>query len=1178
MPIVKTDYSRQIKNSNYKNAVRVATTGSITLSGLQTIDGVSVAANERVLVKNQGTSANGVYIASASSWTRAEDFPVGEAVGGSLIPINEGATYGDKIYNCTNDAGSDIVGTDTLVFSDINTGGGGNADLVQANGTTDVLTGLTASTSNDNVVAGLPGAHGIEVGDQIGFRTVTFINYKTYARNVIEITDSGFNQIEITDVVPWASNATYDIEVDVDGGGLTAVSFTINSGDTWADVITAVNAGLGTAGLAATAFFNSVGNLWSGGVSSAAKGILIRSNTFGTGSSISVSNGTVNDFYAALSAESYIYTPNTNDNTGSDVDVALASGVAFTNSATYNVSGPIYNSTFTVVAVIGLGVATINALTPSLFTNGYTTQDVSDLSADTANHFMSGAAPIGTVTVSNANDVAYSGTPVTIASIETLNVIRKHYINNGNVGVGTNEPQYPLDIRSDAYYKGNPLLKNNHNAVSSPASSDDNTQGYSVGSTWIVAGSFYICADASTGNASWQVVGAGTVTSVNGDPGPAITLSTTEINEGSNLYYTDTRFDNQLATKTSDDMPEGATNLYFSGKDTDDLSDASATNKYVTQAQKDEFHADHTNRTSLDTLELASLAHNDVLIYDSTSSKVENKPITDYVIEKPNSYSELYQKNKVRNFTSERNSQFELSFNIEPQLTTKHAAQELLDSWNKTFANTPTVHFADENFIFVEVSSVFSIHSYDGTVIDITGISFGSYSSISKLGFNLYRIGQKLVSIKNNLLTVIGVDVIMPYDVVAMFLKNDISNNYPSSSTEFYVLTLNNDTAANPVFRSYSVNYITGTITLITTLNFSSSPLYNVSYTDVQQKNKPSKLAIQDSSLTSKRILFCANLWDGAAKELGINAVIFQCADGTISYEATSGSTISFGTSITNYAYANPGLSYGLVAGRPDSGVCNFLRFDLITLVIDPTGTTGGQGNDDHPIPFPTKSYSNGFLYINTISGSQTTFDYIDAESKTRVINLTAKNHDNSTSLLKRFFVPINNSNFLCFSSTSNRLYKFLVNEESLGLLPANIFNRAEQSVGQSIPNNSLTILDLQDEADKSVAATLDLTNNRYAVQTHGLIRVINSIKTESTSWAAASEIRAEVHVNSVFVALLNSQTFDSALTQTVHLKGEEIIRVKPNDLIDVRIYQNSGGAVTLVDDGNYNYFSIASV
>src|SRR5712671_1442787 len=58
-----------------KAPVRVATTGSnITLSGLQTIDGVALAAGDRVLVKDQtDATTNGLYNATTGPWTRTID-------------------------------------------------------------------------------------------------------------------------------------------------------------------------------------------------------------------------------------------------------------------------------------------------------------------------------------------------------------------------------------------------------------------------------------------------------------------------------------------------------------------------------------------------------------------------------------------------------------------------------------------------------------------------------------------------------------------------------------------------------------------------------------------------------------------------------------------------------------------------------------------------------------------------------------------------------------------------------------------------------------------------------------------------------------------------------------------------------------------------------------------------
>jgi phage-related tail fiber protein len=54
-----------IPGAAYK-ACRVASTANITtLSGLLTIDGIVLVANDRVLVKDQASQNNGIYIASA---------------------------------------------------------------------------------------------------------------------------------------------------------------------------------------------------------------------------------------------------------------------------------------------------------------------------------------------------------------------------------------------------------------------------------------------------------------------------------------------------------------------------------------------------------------------------------------------------------------------------------------------------------------------------------------------------------------------------------------------------------------------------------------------------------------------------------------------------------------------------------------------------------------------------------------------------------------------------------------------------------------------------------------------------------------------------------------------------------------------------------------------------------
>lgn len=101
-----------------KDSCKVATTANITLSGTQTIDGVSVSAGDRVLVKNQSSSsANGIYICSADAWARSTDMATGSNAAGASMFIEQGTVNGDMGFVCTSNKGADVVGTNDLTFS-----------------------------------------------------------------------------------------------------------------------------------------------------------------------------------------------------------------------------------------------------------------------------------------------------------------------------------------------------------------------------------------------------------------------------------------------------------------------------------------------------------------------------------------------------------------------------------------------------------------------------------------------------------------------------------------------------------------------------------------------------------------------------------------------------------------------------------------------------------------------------------------------------------------------------------------------------------------------------------------------------------------------------------------------------------------------------------------------------
>ena len=100
-----------------KDSVKVATTANITLSGTQTIDGVAVSADERVLVKDQSTaSQNGLYLCKASTWTRTDDLAAGSDAAGAFAFVEQGTVNGDNAFVCSSDKGSAVTGTNNLTF------------------------------------------------------------------------------------------------------------------------------------------------------------------------------------------------------------------------------------------------------------------------------------------------------------------------------------------------------------------------------------------------------------------------------------------------------------------------------------------------------------------------------------------------------------------------------------------------------------------------------------------------------------------------------------------------------------------------------------------------------------------------------------------------------------------------------------------------------------------------------------------------------------------------------------------------------------------------------------------------------------------------------------------------------------------------------------------------------
>jgi len=122
----------QINIAKYRDPVRTVATGNLTLSGLQTVNGVALASGDRVLLTAQTTaSQNGVYTASAGGWTRAtlEGAAAGMKAGATWY-VKEGGNAG-RFWHTTADAspggaaaiGISLVGSgdNAIYFSTIKT-------------------------------------------------------------------------------------------------------------------------------------------------------------------------------------------------------------------------------------------------------------------------------------------------------------------------------------------------------------------------------------------------------------------------------------------------------------------------------------------------------------------------------------------------------------------------------------------------------------------------------------------------------------------------------------------------------------------------------------------------------------------------------------------------------------------------------------------------------------------------------------------------------------------------------------------------------------------------------------------------------------------------------------------------------------------------------------------------
>ena len=172
--------AQQISDSDFKQSVRVVNTTNTNLTGgaPNVVDGVTLVANNRILVVGQSTaSQNGLYAVTTAgtgsngTWTRAVDGnTTGEISSGMIVLVTEGTAYGDSEWLLTTDDPI-VLGTTGLTF-------------IQLNATIYSGTSNVSVINSGNVVFGSAGTANVAVISADGF----YINNNLYVSTNAVIT------------------------------------------------------------------------------------------------------------------------------------------------------------------------------------------------------------------------------------------------------------------------------------------------------------------------------------------------------------------------------------------------------------------------------------------------------------------------------------------------------------------------------------------------------------------------------------------------------------------------------------------------------------------------------------------------------------------------------------------------------------------------------------------------------------------------------------------------------------------------------------------------------------------------------------------------------------------------------------------------------------------------------
>lgn len=199
------------------SCVAATTTNIATLSGLLTVDGITLQAGDRVLVKNQTAAENnGIYIASASAWSRSPDMDAWSEVPNAFTFVEGGSTQADSGWVCTSPAGG-TLGTTPITFVQFSGAGTYTA------GTGLTLTGNEFSITNTAVTAGSYGGASKSLSATVNAQgQLTALSEQNIAITLSQVTDAGTIASQDADDVNITGGSIINLTtfdgITIDGG------------------------------------------------------------------------------------------------------------------------------------------------------------------------------------------------------------------------------------------------------------------------------------------------------------------------------------------------------------------------------------------------------------------------------------------------------------------------------------------------------------------------------------------------------------------------------------------------------------------------------------------------------------------------------------------------------------------------------------------------------------------------------------------------------------------------------------------------------------------------------------------------------------------------------------------------------------------------------------------------